>query len=340
MLSSAHATVELSVVVPCFNEASNIKALHSALTQACEAAVGTHEIVLINDGSRDGTWTEMLALAEADSRVIAVDMSRNFGHQLALSAGLSVCRGARILTIDADLQDPPDLLPQMMQLMTEGAHVVYGRRISRAGESGFKRISASIFYRLLGKLSDVPIPVDAGDFRLMRREVLNVLLAMPEQHRFVRGMVAWSGFRQVELPYERRPRVAGKTNYNLTRMVRLAIDAITGFSISPLRVSLALSGFCFLLAGGVLAYALYSYLFLDVVSGWTSLTVLISFFSAVQLFCLGVIGEYIGRIFVESKRRPLFVIREIKVKGHVRADEQPDDTWPATSASRTLGGGT
>jgi polyisoprenyl-phosphate glycosyltransferase len=307
--------VALSIVIPCFNEAENLKSLHRELTRVCTAIAGNYEMIFVNDGSRDGSWLEMQALASTNSRVIAIDLSRNFGHQLALSAGLSIARGARILTIDADLQDPPELLAEMMRLMDEGADVVYGQRISRDGETAFKKLSARVFYRALSRLSDVPIPLDAGDFRLMRKEVLDVLLTMPEQHRFIRGMVAWAGFNQVGLLYARGPRVAGSTNYDLVRMVRFAADAITGFSISPLRISLFCSLFFFGVSGVVLAYILYSYFFLKVVAGWTSTAILISLFSAVQLLCLGIIGEYVGRIFLETKQRPLFVIREISGRG-------------------------
>jgi polyisoprenyl-phosphate glycosyltransferase len=309
------APATLSIVVPCFNEAENLQNLYQELTRACSPIVTNYEIILVNDGSRDRSWLEMQSLARGDSRVVAVDLSRNFGHQIALSAGLSMSRGARILTIDGDLQDPPELLAEMMRLMDEGADVVYGRRISRDGETAFKKLSARIFYRVLSRLSDVPIPLDAGDFRLMRREVLEVLLAMPEQHRFIRGMVAWAGFNQVGIPYARRPRAAGTTNYDLVRMVRFAADAITGFSISPLRIGLYCSLFFFSLSAVVLAYIVFSYLFLNVVAGWTSIAILISLFSAVQLLCLGIIGEYVGRIFLETKHRPLFVIREVSSRG-------------------------
>lgn len=316
MLQAEHfpqkmAGVPLSVVVPCFNEMENLENLHRQLTAECRKVAEDYEIVLVNDGSHDGSWEAMRTLAGSDRRIVAIDLSRNYGHQLALSAGLAMCRGARILVIDADLQDPPELLPDMMRMMDAGADVVYGLRTSREGDTSFKKITAQIFYRVLSNLSDVPIPTDSGDFRLMRREVLNVLLSMPEQHRFVRGMVAWAGFNQVAMPYHRKARAAGATNYDFWRMLRFATDAITGFSISPLRLSLALSLFFFAFSALSFSYAVYSYLFLDVVPGWTSITVLIALFSAVQLLCLGIIGEYVGRIFVEVKRRPLFVIREL-----------------------------
>lgn len=312
-------SVGLSVVVPCFNEVENVSSLHQELTRVC-APLGSYELVLVNDGSRDGTWAAIQALARSDPHVVGIDLSRNFGHQFALSAGLSLCRGERILMIDADLQDPPDLLPQMMRLMDDGADVVYGTRISRPGETAFKKLSARGFYRLLARLADVDIPPDTGDFHLMRRRVLEVLLKMPEQHRFLRGMVAWAGFKQAAVPYERRPRKAGRTNYNLVRMVRFAVDAITGFSIAPLRLSLALSGFFFVVSAMVFLYAAYAYLFLRVVPGWTSIMLLVSVVSAIQLFCLGIIGEYVGRIFMEAKGRPLFVIREVCTQNSINAD--------------------
>ncbi len=306
-------------------------AVHQRLSKVCRALVDDYEIVLVNDGSRDDTWGCMRVLAESDPHVVAVDLSRNHGHQLALSAGLSLCRGERILIIDADLQDPPELLPQMMRLMDDGADVVYGRRIVRQGETKAKRAGAFLFYRLLSAVSDVPIPRDAGDFRLMRRHVLEVLLTMPEQNPFIRGMVSWTGFRQVALPYERAARTRGSTKYTVWKMLDFAIDAITGFSAFPLRLSLALSLCFFLAAGLVFIYEMYSFFFRKVVSGWTSITVLITLFSAVQLFCIGIIGEYVGRIFIETKRRPLFVIREVRrFSTSAKVDRQ--DNAPETSA--------
>jgi glycosyltransferase involved in cell wall biosynthesis len=304
--------VQLSVVVPCRNEVENLKQLHRRLTDACRSVAERYEIVLVNDGSRDDTWIGMKQLADCDSHVVAVDLSRNHGHQLALSAGLSLARGERILIIDADLQDPPELLPEMMRYMDAGADVVYGQRLVRQGETRSKRLGAFLFYRLLASMSDVPIPSDTGDFRLLGRRVLDVLLAMPEQNRFIRGMVSWAGFRQVAIPYERAPREKGTTKYTTWKMLDFALDAITGFSAFPLRLSIAFSLIFFLASGLVLVYALFSFFFLKVVSGWTSITMLITLFSAVQLFCIGIIGEYVGRIFIETKRRPLFVIREVK----------------------------
>jgi glycosyltransferase involved in cell wall biosynthesis len=302
---------KLSVVVPCYNEESNIDALHRALTAVCAEAASDYEIVLVNDGSSDHSWERLRALVDRDPHVVAIDLSRNHGHQLALSAGLSLCRGERILLIDADLQDPPELLPAMMQRMDAGADVVYGQRVQRQGETRFKKVSAYLFYRLLSLMSDVAIPRDTGDFRLMNRKVLDVLLAMPERNRFIRGMVAWAGFRQVAIPYERKKRNAGSTRYTLLKMASFALDAITGFSAVPLRLSIGLSLFFFLMSGVIFVYILYSYLFRNVINGWTSLAVMVTLFAAVQLLCVGIIGEYVSRIYVETKQRPLFLVREI-----------------------------
>ena len=229
----------LSIVVPCFNEEACLGALHERLGNAARSAVGDdYEIVLVNDGSCDGSWPLMRKIVAGDPHVVAVNLSRNHGHQLALTAGLDLCRGDTILIIDADLQDPPELLPEMMKAMrAEQADVVYGVRKTRAGETAFKRATAHGFYRLLSRATDVDIPVDAGDFRLMSRRALEALLAMPEQARFIRGMVAWIGFRQVPFAYDRQERFAGETKYPLKKMMRFALDALTGFSSAPLKLA-------------------------------------------------------------------------------------------------------
>jgi glycosyltransferase involved in cell wall biosynthesis len=302
----------LSVVVPCYNEQAAIRELHRRVTLACRSVVGgDYELILVNDGSSDGTWAIVSMLAQCDDSVVAVDLSRNHGHQLALSAGLSLARGERILVIDADLQDPPELLPEMMRLMDDGADVVYGQRIERDGETWFKKVSARAFYRLLVRLTDVPIPPDTGDFRLIRRQVLDALLAMPEQQRFIRGMVAWIGFRQVAFEYRRDKRFAGQTKYSLYKMVAFAVDAITGFSIAPLRISLYIAFFFIGLATFLIIFVFLAWLYNGTVPGWTSTFLGMLIFGAVQLFCLGLIGEYLGRIYMQTKQRPLFIIREI-----------------------------
>jgi dolichol-phosphate mannosyltransferase len=309
--------MQLSVVAPCYNEVDTVPELHRRVSRVCQDQVGdAYEIVLINDGSSDGTWPAILALTERDPHVVGVNLARNYGHQLALSAGLSVCAGQRILIIDSDLQDPPELLPQMMSLMDEGADVVYGQRESRLGESWFKRASAAVFYRLLRRLVDIDIPMDTGDFRLMSRRALDILNAMPEQHRFIRGMVSWIGLDQRPLLYQRHKRFAGETGYPLAKMIRFAGDAITGFSIRPLRTAIhfgALFGF-----GGLamLVYTLYAWFMGHTIEGWTSLMTVVLLLGSVQLLVMGVFGEYLGRLYMESKRRPLYVIERVAVGKH------------------------
>lgn len=272
-------------------------------------------MILVNDGSTDATWPMIRDLAHRDPLVIGVDLSRNFGHQRALTAGLSLARGEAVFVIDADLQDPPELLGEMLQLLDAGADVVYGQRLSRDAESRFKRWSAAFFYRVLGRLTDIHIPPDTGDFRLMRRPVVEALLAMPEYHRFVRGMVAWLGFKQVPLRYHREKRFAGVTKYPLRRMLRLAVDAITSFSITPLRISTYI-GFLFsLFALVTLFYSLGGWLFFNVAPGWTSLMALTAIIGGIQLIAVGIMGEYLGRIYLEVKHRPNFIIREIVTGG-------------------------
>jgi polyisoprenyl-phosphate glycosyltransferase len=312
--------MRLTVVVPCYREERNLSELHRRVTEAATRAAGqSFELILVNDGSSDGTWPAMCALSESDSRVVAVNLSRNHGHQLALSAGLSLARGDRILMIDADLQDPPELLLEMMRLMDEGADVVYGKRSQRHGETFFKKSTAAIFYRLLDKLADVRIPQDTGDFRLMSRRALEVLNAMPESQRFIRGMVSWVGFKQVPLHYERQPRAAGSSGYPLRKMVRLALDAITGFSTRPLRIASFL-GLAFGVLGGIgIIISIVSWITGTTVPGWTSVMVVVLALGGIQLAVLGIIGEYLGRLYIEAKRRPLYVIDEVRTRGTVAA---------------------
>src|SRR5215467_10453632 len=317
--------VALSVVAPCYNEFGSLPELYRRVSKVCQDHVGdTYEFVLVNDGSSDGTWSSIRSLAETDQHIVGVNLSRNYGHQLALSAGLSICRGQRILIIDSDLQDPPELLPQMMALMDQGADVVYGQREDRLGETWFKRLSAAVFYRILKRLVDIEIPLDAGDFRLMSRRALDVLNAMPEQHRFIRGMVSWIGLDQRPLPYQRQERFAGETGYPLRKMIRFALDAITGFSIQPLRIATHF-GVMFGLGGFVmLMVALYGWLTGRAVEGWTSLMTVILILGSVQLLVIGVLGEYVGRLYTESKRRPLYVIDEIVVSKRRAVDGDVD----------------
>ena len=303
----------LSIIVPCFNEEACLGALHERLTAAARGAVSEdYEIVLVNDGSRDGSWAIMQQLAATDPHLLAVNLSRNHGHQLALTAGLDLCSGDTILIIDADLQDPPELLAEMLvKMRDEQADVVYGVRRSRAGETAFKRATAHGFYRLLSRATEVDIPVDAGDFRLMSRRALDALLAMPEQARFIRGMVAWIGFRQVPFAYDRQQRFAGETKYPFKRMLRFALDALTGFSSAPLK--LASHAGMWLAAGSVLLvlYIAYAWIAGESIQGWTSLMLVVVVLGAVQMFVLALMGEYIGRLYNQAKQRPLYIVQEI-----------------------------
>ena len=305
--------IALSVVIPCWNEAEVLAETHRRVSATCRQHCGhSHEIIFVDDGSTDDTWQLIRALAEADSAVRGVRLSRNHGHQLALSAGLDETRGERVLVLDADLQDPPELLPDMLQLMREtGSDVVYGTRRRRSGETLLKRLTAWGFYRLMARWSDTPIPMDTGDFRLMTARIVETLRAMPERQRFVRGMISWIGFKQVPLVYERHPRHAGVTKYPLRRMLRFAADGLTGFSIAPLRMASAL-GVTFGLVGVCgLIYALGSLWWGSVVSGWTSVIAAIFLLGGIQLLVLGVIGEYLGRLYLESKRRPLYLVDQV-----------------------------
>ena len=303
----------LSIVVPCFNEQECLSALHQRLSAAAKAAAGEdYELVLVNDGSTDRTWATMRELAASDPHLVAVNLSRNHGHQLALTAGLDLARGQNILIIDADLQDPPELLGAMIETMQrEDADVVYGVRIQRAGETRFKRATAHAFYRMLANATEVNIPLDAGDFRLMSRRALDALLAMPEQARFIRGMVAWIGFRQVPFPYKRDQRFAGTTKYPLSKMIRFALDALTGFSSAPLK--LASHAGLALAFGSVLIilYILAAWASGRTIQGWTSLMLVVVTLGAVQMFVLALMGEYIGRLYSQSKQRPLYIIQDV-----------------------------
>lgn len=342
----------LSIVIPCYNEEKCLPELHRRVKAVADSvAPGDHEIILINDGSKDASWSIMQQLAANDPALVAINLSRNHGHQLALTAGLDLSSGNRILILDADLQDPPELLPDMMAMMSEDeADVVYAVRRKREGESLFKKATAAIFYRLLARLTDVSIPLDTGDFRLMSRRALDAFLSLPEQARFIRGMVAWIGFKQMPFPYDRAERFDGDTHYPLSKMLGLAFDAITGFSTAPLRFAshagMALVG----LAGLLLLYTLWGWWSGSAIQGWTSMMFVVVFLGAVQMFVLGMIGEYLGRLYIEAKRRPLYLVSEIAGKtggkhrlGHVAGDrsdelafkgeESPPKKRPVASAS-------
>jgi dolichol-phosphate mannosyltransferase len=307
------AGLALSVVVPCFNEADGLTEFYRRTSGAIEAAgVTDYELILVDDGSTDTTWIGITYLVDLDPRVIGIRLSRNHGHQLALTAGLARCQGEQVLVLDADLQDPPELLAEMRALMArERAEVVYGRRTAREGETRFKKLSAALFYRLLDRLTATPIPLDTGDFRLMSGRLARMIAELPERDRFVRGLVSWAGFKQVPLDYAREARFAGASKYPIRKMMAFAGDAILGFSMFPLRLAGLISAGFFAAVFGLLLYVGISWLFLKPAPGWASLAVIVLAASAVQMLTLTIIGEYVGRIYMEGKRRPLFMIDEI-----------------------------
>ncbi len=300
----------LSVVIPCMNEESSIPGLVARLTQAIGPWRDRPEIILVGDGSTDAAWQAIEAARAVCPQVVGLKLSGNRGHQIALTAGLEAAQGDRIFMLDADLQDPPELLTDMMFMMDRGFDVVYGRRSERRGETLFKKVSAHLFYRFLNVMSDVPIPQDTGDFRLVNRRSLDAVLAMPERARFIRGMFAWAGFKQVGIEYIRSPREMGETKYPLRAMVRFAIDAMTAFSTKPLRLATRLSFVSLLMAALIGVYVVYSLIIYQTAPGWASVVLAISFFSGVQLLTLGILGEYIGRLYVEAKNRPLYFVSE------------------------------
>jgi glycosyltransferase involved in cell wall biosynthesis len=313
--SDGAATVKLlSVVVPVYFEQEVLAESYRRL-KAVLVSLGPeldHEIVLVDDGSRDASVSIIRELAAADPRVRAVLLARNFGHQIAITAGIEAAVGDAVVVIDADLQDPPEVITDMVAKWREGYQVVYGRRNRRPGESVFKLATAKAFYRVMHWLSDVDLPVDTGDFRLMDRAVVDVLNSMHERARYVRGMVTWIGFEQTELRYDRGPRLAGETKYTLRKMVRFAIDGVTSFSSRPLTLA-AKGG----LVVTFLAFALGVFLVVErflrpetVVSGWTSMLVVVLFLGGVQLVSVGLLGAYTARVFEEVKGRPLYVVAE------------------------------
>ena len=311
VLASSNNETLLSVVIPCFNEEEVIsETIHQILAFADEVEGVAVEIIFVDDGSKDGTLKILEDASNFDPRIKVLGFARNFGHQLAVTAGIDFSSGNAVVLIDADLQDPPHVIHQMISKWREGFDVVYGVRIDRPGESAFKLASARAFYRLLNRLSSTPIPLDTGDFRLMDRAVVDVLSAMPEKDRFIRGMVAWVGFKQYALPYKRLERFAGTSKYPLRKMLRFALDGIFSFSTKPLQMAV---GFGFLSAGLSLVgifYALFLRLFTSIwVEGWTAIMIAVLFIGGVQLICLGILGEYVGRIYNEAKNRPLYIVK-------------------------------
>jgi dolichol-phosphate mannosyltransferase len=301
----------ISIIAPVYNEHESITELHKQVSQVLNSVGENWELVLIDDGSTDGSTELIRELAKKDNHVRAIIFARNFGHQVAVTAGLDYCKGDAAVIIDADLQDPPEVILELIAKWREGYEVVYAVRIERAGESWFKLKSARLFYRMIYKITDVDIPMDAGDFRLLDRSVVIVLNRMRERHRFLRGMSSWVGFKQVGIQYKRAPRYAGQTKYPIRKMLKLAINAITSFSYFPLQLATYMG---FILAG-------ISLLFIPVVIimriagsqaffGQASTLIAVLLLGGIQLISLGILGEYIGRIYDELKGRPLYVVRE------------------------------
>lgn len=301
----------ISVIIPVFNEEKNISSVYNRCVSVLDSIGESFELIFVNDGSKDNTFQMVYQLSETEARVKYISLSRNFGHQIAVSAGLEACCGDYAVIIDADLQDPPELIGNLYSKAKEGFDVVYAKRKLRKGETFFKSITAKFFYRLLKKITSINIPLDTGDFRIISRKVINVLKQMPEQQKFLRGQIAWVGFNQTAVEYQREERTAGTSGYTVKKMIRLAMDGITSFSNLPLRIAtiagFLVSGITFCVA----LYALYSrFISKDYVPGWTSIIISVLFIGGVQLITIGIIGEYISRISSNVRNRPLYVVSE------------------------------
>lgn len=310
-LASFGPKPEITVIVPCFNEEVVLPETARRLTASLEQIGRSFEIIFVDDGSRDGTPRVLTGLHAADARVRIVRLSRNFGHQIAITAGLEFARGSAVVLIDADLQDPPEIIGEMVELWRQGNDVVYGTRSRREGETTFKTLTAKWFYRFINRLSEIEIPLDSGDFRLLDRKVVDAVVSMPERDRFVRGMVSWTGFKQVSLPYERAARHAGDSKYTLLRMARFAVDGILSFSIAPLRLAtlLGVASSSVALLGSLIAVA-FGLAQGRWISPWAWVLFAVLLLAGAQLLCLGILGEYLGRSYTENKRRPLYFVRE------------------------------
>src|SRR5262245_36459444 len=321
----------LSVIVPLYNEELVIRDMYRRLTNVLDGNQIDYEVILINDGSQDGTLGFAKQLCETDKRIKLLSLSRNFGHQIAITAGMDTVSGQIAVIIDADLQDPPEVILPMIEKWREGCQVVYGVRKERKGESSFKLLSAALFYRILRKMTPLEIPVDTGDFRLMDKKVVEQLRHMRERSRFVRGMVSWVGFSQGKVEYVRDTRVAGETKYPFKKMMKFAIDGILSFSQLPLKLSSAFGFLCAVLSFGLLVYGVMAkYLRPEtIIPGWTSIFVASLFLGGVQLISIGILGEYLGRIYEEIKGRPLYVIDE-------QVNFEPEKLFNATNLKNNV----
>ena len=303
----------LSIVAPAYNEAENIDEFYSRILESTKDLNLDIEIIYVNDGSLDKTIDVIYKQKENNDHITAIDLSRNFGKEIALTAGLDYSSGDAVVVIDTDLQDPPELIPKLVENWNDGYDVVNAKRIKREGESSLKKITSYIYYRVLFRLSDISIPKDIGDFRLLDRKALDALLKLREKHRYMKGLFVWVGFKQKEIEYEREARFKGKTKLNLLSLFNLAFDGLTSFSIMPLRLA-SIIGFLSAVTGFLYGaiIVIKTIFFHEPVAGFTSLVVLITFFGGIQLLSIGIIGEYIGRIFNETKNRPLYIVKNIK----------------------------
>ena len=303
--------MDISVIIPAYNEEANINMLHDRLSKVLQQITSDYEMIFVNDGSLDRTMVLIKELARQFPQVKYIDFSRNFGHQIAVTAGLDKANGEAIVIIDADLQDPPELIVEMHKKLKEGFEVVYAKRRKRKGESLFKLWTAKVFYRILGKITSISIPVDTGDFRIIDRKIVDILRQMPEKNKFLRGQISWIGYNQTFVEYDRDERVAGETGYPFSKMLRFALDGITAFSDLPLKIvtyfGFFVSGVAFL----VMIYALYSrFLTPDYEPGWTSLIISVLFIGGIQMIAIGIIGEYLSRMNHNIRNRPLYIIKD------------------------------
>lgn len=301
---------DLSVVIPIFNEEKNILLLYPRLSDSLAGITPNYEIIYVNDGSVDQSLPLIYQLCEKDPRVKFIDFSRNFGHQLAISAGIDHANGEYIVIMDGDGQDPPELIAELYNKAKTGFEVVYAKRKKRDGESFFKLLTARIFYRLLQKITHIPIPVDTGDFRIIHKRIQAILAQMPEQHKYVRGQISWIGFNQTFVEYDRETRLAGETKFTVRKMLRFALDGISSFSTWPLKIATISGFFVSLVAFLLILYTLYQKFFGTTVPGWASTNIAILFIGGIQLLSIGMLGEYIGRISDNVKGRPHYIIRD------------------------------
>lgn len=307
--------MEISAIVPSYNEEKNVPLVYKRLTDTLSKISDKYEIIFVNDCSKDSTLSVIKQISEKDSHVKYISFSRNFGHQIAVSAGLDMCKGNAVVIIDGDLQDPPELILEMYKKYQEGYKVVYAKRKTREGETWFKKATAKLFYRFLAAMTSIEIPVDVGDFRLIDKVIVNHLRNMPEKSKYIRGQISWIGYKQTFVEYHRDARLYGKTNYPLKKMLRLAFDGITAFSDKPLKMASAIGIISAILSLLAIVYALISYFIFDsAVSGWTSLIISVLFIGGVQLITIGIIGEYIARINNDVRNRPLYIIEEENIE--------------------------